>query len=587
MQCFRSGRPATLPYGSKVKLGVPGGGPYLFIFFSLSAKTDLATILITSKGEVRPGHSDPVNGNIEVTMGNVSVRFRSWCAECVFPICFQVMGQTKAKECGTWFENGGWCLLGQGEFTKEGEIELRHTPLGLEQDPVCLFSVDVLEIPRDKKYILPTEPLVFREWVESQLKWRKSLKIKNHSFDRISHPWIAVHCGAVPRDLYYWKGINVSNEFLEGILQIGFIGCDLKSLKGDITGVAERVVFSLTHFVNVTVDYQPDMVYSRKGIKSFEYFSKGLLGFAGKADCEDLAWYMSSLLESIQTSKPKKDTILSLAHEALQEYIPASAIVQGTAPEFRKSRYNLCFKPIPFESETKDQELQGLMHIFHVTCFLFPKREFLECVNRGQPLSGQPIVKIPVVGKTGLHRLYCEPTACVGEDPEERLLSELEEAFISPDDPLCVPVGWQSPDATLIYGALVEVITNWFIREKTGPQCITFLAALQTTNGEFVLTPEDCHWGQPGANFAFIPSRDITPLITLTDKERRFTRDIPFPVIDKLPEGFEQRLRALQAGYFKNNNLFNKRFWCRLSTQKEDGGFEHPMRKGVWIHPPL
>jgi hypothetical protein len=361
--------------------------------------------------------------------------------------------------------------------------------------------------------------------------------------------------------------------------------------------VAERVVFSLSHFVNVTVDYQPDMVHlpGNNGTKTFEYFSKGTLRFLNKADCEDLAWYMTSLLEAIQDVDFKKIPaadlpLLRRAHRALQEYIPASAVVQGTAPEYRKCKYNLCLKPCYFVDAEHDRQEQSLMHVFHVTSFLFPKKQFLECVERGrQDLEfGQQWDPVEPVGEDSLPRLIAEPTQCVGADVSFQVLDAEEEALIPDEEPLCLPVGMESPNATLLYGALIEVITNWFIRKRIGPQCFTFVAAI-SKNGEKnrYIAPEDEHWGQPGADFSFIASKDISPLLNYKSPEAltRFMADIPVPWLTKLPKDFEKRLAVLKK-LCGDTGLFEPRFRWRLSGKKGRRGVQHPMRDGLWLIPP-
>lgn len=605
MQCFNSTDKEVPPgiENLEVALAAPSGGPFLLVFFSLSAKSNLASVLVDG-GVCTPQESDH-NGNITVRVvatGSSSspaddclVKFKSWCPPCMLPVCFQVFGRTRVKVCSSWLEEGGWCLLGQGEFIRNGLVHLRHTPLALEGDTDSLFDVTITKCPpRSTVAQLPAAPNVFARWVPLQSAWREQLPFSNPSFFRISHPLVAVHCGDIPRDLYYWKGIRVAPEVLEGILEIGFLG-QSNVMTMTRMQVAERVVFSLTHFVNVTVDYQPDTVYcprnSGGGVKSFEYFSKGLLVFLHKADCEDLAWYMTSLLESIQDSTPPSSfPLLQRAQWALQEYVPVSAVVQGTAPEFRKSKYNLCLKPKKYVSAEEDKQEQSRMHIFHVTSFLFPKRQFLECVERGRVsgAAGQQWKEVEVEGEDGLHRLYCEPTACVGEDPcKVEITSEEEEASIPSDDSLCLPVGCESPDATLLYGALIEIITNWFVRHKKGPQCFTFVAAI-TKDGEKTraIAPEDAHWGQLGAEFAFIASTDVSPLIN-SDPEplARYTSDIPVPWLTKLPSGFEERLLPLKDFCkIPNQSLFDNRFkWC-LSNRS--GEFEHPMRAGIWVTSP-
>ena len=589
MQCFdytlrNSGEKP--PREVTVGLEIPKGGPYLILAFSLSLKSDLAAIQVNG-GQCKSVVDDREgNVTLQVTSGGRVVdfvRFKSWCERCLLPICFQVMGPTSVKKCNTWSSNEGWCLLGQGMFTKVGEVELDHTPLQLEHDYDSIFKVQITKITPGGR--VPLYPSAFPEYARTQDKWRQGLGFKNLRFFHISHPTIAVHMGLIPRDLYYWKGVVASNEYLDAILRVGFLGAPWEKIPNAL--FAERVVFSLTHFINVTVDYQPDMVTSREGVKSFEYFSKGLLRFANKADCEDLAWYMTSLVEAIQGSKGGSP-LLTRAREVLEDYIPASAVVQGTAPEFRASKYNLCIKPRPFESEQADQQEQSLMHVFHVTSFLFPKRDFLECVNRGcaSPLcgkdkKGKTWAPLPLEGAPGLDRLYCEPTACVGEDPLEGGLTEEDELKISTDQALCIPVGNQSPHATLIYGALIEVITNWFIRKGKGPQCMTFVAGLVEPSGQLELSPEDCHWGME--KFAFIPSMDIRPILKPGPGESyaRWAADIPVPWLTTLPGGFEERMRKLEQS---GAPLFQKRFFWKLSAQR--GAYEHPMREGVWVTPP-
>jgi hypothetical protein len=583
-----------------VALEVPRGGPFLLVFFSLSKKSDLAYVIV-DKGEVISEVTDP-KGNVVVQIQRggemlTDVRFKSWCQPCRFPICFQVMGQTRVKKCNTWSEHGGWCLLGQGEFIKKGLIDLRHTPLTLEARgvPKSLFDITINKIPEPKaipkngKNVLPKLPSMFDDFVGCQKKWREDLCFKNSQFERISHPTIAVHSGDIPRDLYYLNGIVASNDYLEKILEIGFLGENIDELND--TDFAERIVFSLTHFVNVTVDYQPDSVKSKGHDEFFEYFSKGLLRFQNKADCEDLAWYMTSLIEAIQDSKLEEGDglLLRRARDVLKDYIAASAIVQGTAPEFRKHEYNVCLKPQPFESEKKDAEIAAKMHVFHVTSFLFPKTEFLECVQRGceSKFSGQPLCTVvppPPSRDQKKHRLYAEPTACVGPCAIEMDLTEDQELLIPGEEALCLPLGRESPNATLIYGALIEVITNWFIRNGEGPQCLTFVAALQEPNGEWEIAPEDCHWGID--KFAFIPSEDISPLVNLLNSSdesaSRFCSDIPVPHLNKLPEEFNERFKKLKECPVP---LFKNRFFWRLSSS-ERGEYEHPMRKGVWVTPP-
>ena len=573
---------------------MPKGGPFLLVFFSLSKKSDLAYVIV-NQGEVISEVTDP-KGNVVVQIQRggemlTDVRFKSWCQPCRFPICFQVMGQTKVKKCNTWLEKGGWCLLGQGEFTKEGLVDLRHTPLTLEArgDPKSLFEITInkipepKDIPKNRENVLPVLPKEFEVFVKKQREWREGLGFKNNQFKRISHEHIAVHSGYIPRDIYYLNGITASDEYLEKILEIGFLG-EKNIDKLPPTEFAERIVFSLTHFVNVTVDYQPDEVESRDGVKFFEYFSKGLLRFQNKADCEDLAWYMTSLIEAIQDSKGEGG-LLTRAREVLQDYIAASAIVQGTAPEFRQHKYNVCLKPYAFKSEEDDAETAAKMHVFHVTSFLFPKREFLECVQRGcniEEYRGQNSI-VELEGAPEGHRINCEPTTCVGPCSMETVLTEDQELLIPGEEALCLPLGRESPNATLIYGALIEVITNWFVKNKKGPQCLTFVAALQEPNGKWEIAPEDCHWGMD--TFAFIPSEDISPLVNLLnsgdESASRFCSDIPVPHLKDLPGGFNERFEELKKC---NVPLFKNRFFWRLSS--EGGQYEHPMRKGVWVTPP-
>jgi hypothetical protein len=618
MQCFTENGKSTwtkpiTPYPLvKVALEVPKGGPFLLVFFSLSKKSDLASVVVVD-GRVTPEVSDP-KGNVIVQLLKrkseqeevesdskftlvAEVRFKSWCQPCRLPICFQVLGQTKVKKCNTWLEKGGWCLLGQGEFTKESDnlIALRHTPLALEagekkhDQGISLFNISIQkgmipgEILHNRINVLPALPTLFEEFVSRQKAWRDSLGFKNNQFKRISHERIAVHSGYIPRDIYYLNGITANDEYLEKILEIGFLG-EKNIYLLPPTEFAERIVFSLTHFVNVTVDYQPDEVESREGVQFFEYFSKGLLRFQNKADCEDLAWYMTSLIEAIQDSKGG-GALLTRAREVLEDYIAASAIVQGTAPEFRQHKYNVCLKPQPFISEDEDARIAAKMHVFHVTSFLFPKREFLECVQRGcniKKFSGQNCTVKPE-GKRGRHRINGEPTTCAGPCSMETVLTESDELLIPAEEALCLPLGRESPNATLIYGALIEVITNWFVKNNKGPQCLTFVAALQEPNGEWEIAPEDCHWGVE--TFAFIPSVDISPLIESLnsgdESASRFCSDIPVPHLNELPLGFEERFEKLKRCPVP---LFNKRFFWRLSS--EGGEYEHPMRKGVWVTPP-
>lgn len=613
LQCFDlkaaqfSTRTPPSPRVVEVELRTPvvaSGGPFLFIFFSLSAKSDLAVIKVG--GDEDPCTilaSDP-QGNIRIKMvygenPPTEVRFKSWCSPCMLPICFQVMGQTQVRKCSSWDDFGGWCLLGQGEVLGEGLVALRHTPLELERQAGFGFpDIEILKcnpLP-PAGCSLPVIPPALDEWVEQQSAWRRGLPFNNSSFLRISHPQIAVHSGFVPRDLYYLKGINATNKYLNAILEVGFVGSSWRGV--DDAVFARMVVFSVTHFVNMTVDYQPDAASYAGEHKEYEYFSKWLLIFMKKGDCEDLAWYATSLLESIQDCSKDDDDkypLLKRAREVLDDYIATSAIVQGTAPQFRDTPGNLHIEPAQeFIDDSDEMRAQRTMHVFHVTSFLFPKYEFLECVERGRDFSSQGWTKVNPTGKQGLHRLYVEGTSCVGEDALLVELTKDEERMVSPTEALCVPIGRESPNSSLIYGAVIEVITSWFLRKKIGPKCMTFVVDIQKCGGDgkISIAPEDCHWGCKGATFAFIPSIDMTPILPKEGDETitRVMSDIPVPWLKEPPGEFQGRLDKLSA-HFKggSSSLFKERFFWTISSSKPPMGtlsFESPWRNGVWLSPP-
>ena len=103
MQCFTENGKSTwtkpiAPYPLvTVAMEVPKGGPFLLVFFSLSKKSDLASVVVVD-GRVTPEVSDP-KGNVIVQLLKrksdqeevksdskftlvAEVRFKSWCQPC-------------------------------------------------------------------------------------------------------------------------------------------------------------------------------------------------------------------------------------------------------------------------------------------------------------------------------------------------------------------------------------------------------------------------------------------------------------------------------------------------------------------------
>lgn len=557
MQCFINKKP-TIKDKRELswELVTKWRGELKILFFSLSEKSDLGVCNLLN-GQYTPCNTDP-KGNITILFpGGKKVQFCSHCPQCIDPVCFQVFGRTSAKK-GEQYDEIGWCLLGQGEFLGHLKQILRHTPLELEGKQGPQLEVNL----KGGGGELPKVPQEMKQYIKLQQGYRNTLPFPRSDFNYISHPSIALHCGEVPRDLFYLKSYpkKTSDEFLDSLLQVGFLGCSIPKWEDlDVhlyVRTMQHIIFSITHFIQCDILYQPDRIQLQSGRKQCEYFSKGLLRTLKVGDCEDLAWFCSMLLESIQ-DRPLCDKypLLDLATKCLDAYIIANCLVQGTAPEFRKSRQNVHMLQSEFTSKEDEQLLWNKMDVFHMTCFLYPKSEFKECVERtGEKcvVEYKYLTKIP----PSLPRLYAEATACVGELPEEKVLSPQEELLCT-EDCICLPVGKESPNSTLIYGAEIDIITNYFIKHNLEPKCLTFICALRV-NDELIVAPEECHWGT--GKYHFIPTLPFPHSLSAG----RYHLDIPLPLETK-PPGFLKDLRGLR-GELKGT-FFSQRFKTIFSKQ--------------------
>jgi hypothetical protein len=554
-------------------------GELKVLFFSLSEKSNIGICKILENNLYEPEKSED-DGNIIISFPNsTKVKFSSECPQCMEPICFQVFGKTEAKTAESDYDEIGWCLLGQGEFLNNGICKLRHTPLELEHKTGPGLEV---RLKGGNNRSLPKPSIELETYSSKQKNWREKLNFPQSSFSVISHPRIALHCGYVPRDLFYLKyQRKASDEFLNGLLQVGFCGSKelswekVKKSRNLYVRVMQMIIFSITHYIQCDIRYQPDRISLQRGeSKQCEYFSKGLLRVLKVGDCEDLAWFASSLLETIQDRKiDGKYPLLDLATRCLDAYIVCNCLVQGTAPDFRKSSSNLHILPLdPFKSAAREMEKEDEMDVFHMTCFLYPKLEFRDCVRR----SGREDCTVKYEYLTQqedemmkLPRLYAEATACVGEYPEEEVMSLREEETLCSEQCICLPIGKESPNSTLIYGAEIDIITRYFIKNDLSPKCLTFVSALEVVVDDITLwvAPEECHWGT--GKYHFIPSLDFP--CNLGDE--KYSRDIPLP-LETLPRTFDDDLVKLQAYlHEKGVTFFSKRFFTRLKEEKTNDSY--------------
>lgn len=524
---------------------------HIVLFFSLSELSDVGGCKWDGeKCEIL--YTDEKEGNISIKLydGKKEIKFRSWCKECIDPVCFQVFGRCEArKRVGEDYEMTGWSLLGQGEFLKNGEMWLRLTPAELEHQTYPRIKCYLGGV-KNENVKLPETPPPLLKYIEDQKTYRDTFKFPRSSFKYISHPRIAVHSGYIPRDLFYLKGGTKSpDEFLKGLLEIGFCGEkvvkweELKTNKGKFKEYTERIIFSVTHYTQCDILYQPDIC---GGVRC-EYFSKGLLRVLKRGDCEDLAWFCSSILENLQERRLSGDPLLDLCTKVMSGYIITNCLVQGTAPQCRNTTSNLHLVPCPFLSVEKEEELLDEMGVFHMTCILYPRNKW---VGGGKMLY--TYLTEGELKELSLRRFYCEGTACVGENPDEKL--DINESLIDELCSVCLPVGKETKNSSLIYGAEIDVITRFFIKNNLSPKCLTFICS-----SKHGISPEECHWGYD--EFKFIPTKDF-PLID----ENRCHRDLPTP-IEKLPDGFNERLRLFKEKYEKIG-FFENRFIIKLS----DGG---------------
>jgi hypothetical protein len=309
---------------------------------------------------------------------------------------------------------------------------------------------------------------------------------------------IGCTAGVMPRDLFYldMDHPQISDRWLYAQLDTYFLFRGKRDLKFPTTPEELKqymvlIILALGVYIS-TFKYQPDRVLTQgRQLMEYEHFSKLVLFFKA-GDCEDLAWAFACLLNRLQRRaiqnkqnglSDAENLFLDQCTKVMDHYVVTNCLVQATAPEasagVKTGILHLAlqgFKDYPVE-----RELLLKMHTWHMTCMVYPKSLFLRMNNIELEKKWYSHNFKPELEK-GLVQLYAEGTAPIYPDPTFKFPPQEQieiQDFVSEDQPgheCCLLPSANNLDTdTCIYGAWLEVMTDFFIDKEMGPQSTIFL----------------------------------------------------------------------------------------------------------------
>ena len=535
------------------------------------------------------------DGNCKIIFEGVEITFNSkhkvndkCCPDCKkildFPsyLAFDVYAQTETRIT----QKGGWGLIGSGDIIKEGELQIRSHYLEVEASAlqcniviIGKVNIDKFEYPKMKtNFVLPSIELSDNdlEYIDKENELLHNTLFSKETFQRVRHKDVAIHSGRIIRDMYYYNfmPINATDDFLEAILEVGFAlfskydkNIDFFQDDNILENAICSIIFSVTHWVVNKVDYQPDQIpaidsHGRQIILDYEIFSLSQALYFETGDCEDLAFYVSSILLFIKNytdgssggssgggfgttiggttgkgrgsgSGTTDESLLKRSSKVLKNFVITNAVLQATSPEC-SGLVMLGRKDIKKEDKLKtecllklDQEEEETYKVYHVTCFLIANGYFKQMI--GEKPSNKEIEF------SKKHRIYiAEGTACCYPNPfakeiindnDIKMIDYVKKSTIVMDV-CCTPIMYNSDKTNELFGGVAEIITDY------DKDCRFYIPQIKDNNdGEIINGFLFRHFYDYPDSIKLLKCNDITDLMTCENYLRLNTM-CPLPILD-------------------------------------------------------
>lgn len=540
--------------GGGLKLGV-FPGPYLVQFWCGYVRASgVAQFLVSAEGVVSRGEcgESPEEARCVVQWDGVEVGFSYLEGVEVHGrkpprpvLCFGVYGLAKKLDEGEY----GWLTVGQGEVYQRGQCEVYNSFYDLELGNKTPQVYGTLEIEgmTFETYVPPRRTPSYPgggaggggeggwgPFVEFEKRLWEALPFATPFFRRVHNPTIACHGGMIPRDLYYrcLNRVRASDAWLFAQLDVMFrvrgIDTYVKGELPDIGEWGERACAIVSGVCNPVTrfDYQYDTL--RDG-REYEHFSPTALQFQA-GDCEDFGWINSNLLCALQrrdlrgdgTVKDEGDMrFLNQCTCIMRFYVVVNCLCQARAPALTMKGGRPSGKHQHLTSLFEERRGDGEFPAYHMTCILYPLADFFEFIQRSTPkfdtkkaisniLPPKYVAYLEKNREKMGNHLYAEGTAPIFPIPDQNFtlvdFEKQQKCQIPGVDPAMLPCGENCPSAVYPYGALLQVLTDYFMINpcENCPRAITFIPSDHTDDIE-IAAPLELHMIVDKKNIRFTP----------------------------------------------------------------------------------
>ena len=332
------------------------------------------------------------------------------------------------------------------------------------------------------------------------------------SFRGVHQPVIGCQAGVMPRALFYYsmQHPRVTDRWLFAQLDTYFeiTKCQrtFPTSQAELTQVMTTIVMGLATYTG-QFKYQPDQIYiktnGQTSLLEFEHFSKTVFRFKA-GDCEDLGWGNGALLTALQrrkigSNREEWGEFLDMCTRVMDFYIVTNCLCQATKPELSyKNGGDLLNLHLAKFSPWLAQSDEKKMQAWHMTCILYPKREFLAMLD-----IPEARIKEHYRGENrgfmhwNLPRMYAEGTALIYPNPEKHLNPDNIQTFLTDcgDGETCcvLPAADNLQEDTCIYGGMLQLMTDYFIHRGENPHSTLFMVRVLVNGVYEVGVPERCY----------------------------------------------------------------------------------------------
>lgn len=405
------------------------------------------------------------------------------------------------------------------------------------------------------------------------------------SYKDIHQGVIGAQGGIMPRALFYWQMEHprVSDQWLFAQLDCHFsiLGLDRRfpSTREGLIKMATHIVMAIVTPVGL-YNYQRDRVVMQGGGQlEYEHFSKTIALHFQTGDCEDFAWVNAALLNRLQRRATvpvvtdltgEEVEFLNTCTRVMDFYMVTNCLCQATAPELSNEMAQgiLQIHEAPFTYKYA-KELAGKMGAWHMTCILYPKKEFFRMVGK------KPVFRREneIYKNWDLPRLYGEGTTLIYPNPDENLedqLPEILDLVMGKDkDETCsvCPAADNLQEDTCIYGNVLEVMTDYFVTHGQEPFSTMFIMGTKEVAG----VPDS----------SFRDSKDqfiLKPLGNLRGVDTTILeQECPFPIFHREMRDYRQQKLVMMK------HKFSSMFGWYYTTKNT--GIPYAALPGIFMRP--